>query len=221
MKPKNILFLFSILFFVFTAGHDVTAGEMYIITTRDGSQIIVKDYHFTDDRVEFTTGNDLPGFIRKDDFVGIANMVGTLPKEEENKETVEEVKKRELQVWLLTVSFLIIVYLLYLFFVIRKKKSKKTDGEIPLPAGSVARNVKTQGHLSFQYKEITGRKTDWTIEVRDAYEQDGILFVEGICTTTDKRKTFRSDRVIGPVQDMSTSRRGHLEAFFAEAEDEA
>ena len=57
--------------------------ELYIITTKDGSTIVAKNYNFTDEFVEFTTENGLPGYIKKDEFVAISNMVGVPPGEAE------------------------------------------------------------------------------------------------------------------------------------------
>lgn len=194
------------------------AEEMYILSTRDGSEIIVKDYTFTDEYVEFTTGNGLPGFIKKENLVKISNMVGVPPRPETDQQTVEKIKQRELMIWIVSASVLIILYCVFLLYVIRKKRGgKKGEGGGILP-GSVEKKPRTQGHLAFQYRESTGRQTDWIIEVGSAYEKDGVLFIEGICTSTDKRKTFRADRVIGPVKDMSSGRRCRMEAIFTDAD---
>lgn len=193
------------------------AEEMYIISTRDGSEIIVKDYKFTDEYVEFTTGNGLPGFIKRENFVKLSNMVGVAPQVETDQESVEKIKQRELQIWLMAAALLIVLYLLFLAGVIRKKKKRRVD-DGHVPPGRIAKKSKTQGHIAFQYRELAGRKSDWTIEVRSAYEEKGVLFIDGICTSTDKRKTFRADRVVGNAKDMSSGRQGRLEAFFTDAE---
>lgn len=192
------------------------AEEMYILTTRDGSEIIVRDYTFTDEHVEFTTGNGLPGFIKKENLVKISNMVGVPSKPETGQQTVQEIKQRELLIWIVSAAVLVILYCVFLLYVIRTKRGRKGEEGGILP-GSVEKKPKTQGHLSFRYKERTGRQTDWVIEVGTVYEKDGILFIEGICTATDKKKTFRSDRVIGPVTDMSSGRRCRIEAVFTDA----
>ena len=48
----SLLFVLSLLSMNTSAG---AADELYIITTRDGSAIVAKDYRFTDEYVEFTT----------------------------------------------------------------------------------------------------------------------------------------------------------------------
>ena len=219
MKVTRVSVLSLSLFLVFALGAISFAEEMYILYTRDGSEIIVKDYHFTDELVEFTTGNDLPGFIKRENFAGITNMVGVpSTTEEEDTIPIKVIEKRELEIWIGTAAALIILYLLFLWYVTRKKRRKSVDG-IPVPAGRIEKRAKTSGHLSFQYKERTGRTTEWVIEVREAYEDDGVLFIEGVCTTTDRKKTFRADRVAGPVKDMSSGRQGRMEAFFADADE--
>ena len=212
------LFVLSILI-VFMALLNCPAGfaeEMFILSTRDGSEIIVKDFKFTDEYIEFTTGNGLPGFIKKEDLVKISNMVGIPPQMESDARSVEQIKQRELQIWLVSAAVLIALYLVYLLYVIRKKKGRTSDTVAIFP-GRVEKKSKTQGHLAFQYKERSGRRTNWVIEVSSAYEENGVLFIEGICTSTDKRKTFRADRMAGPVKDMSSGRQCQVEAIFTTA----
>lgn len=215
----NKLFIQTTLFIFLSLLYCLSgfAEEMYIISTRDGSQIIVQEYSFTDERVEFTTGNGLPGFIRREDFVGIANMVGELPATENDLQAIEKQKQQELQVWLLAAALLIFLYILFMLYVMLKKKGGR-DGSSLEKGGRIAMIPKTQGHLSFRYKEFAGRKTDWTIEVRNAYQEDGVLFVEGVSMQTGESKTFRADKIVGMVTDVSSSREAGMDVFFKEEE---
>jgi len=215
MKSSIGLILGLAACFVFIAGIRSFAEEMYILSTRDGSEIIVKEFHFTDENIEFTTGNGLPGFIKKENLVKISNMIGVQPAPVK-EEPIEKIKQRELGIWIATATALVFLYLLFLLYVIRKRKGARTNDGRLLP-GRIEKRVKTQGHLGFTYREIAGRKTDWVIEVKGAYEEDGVLFVEGVCTTTDKKKTFRADRVEGPVRDMSSGRQCRMEVLFTDA----
>ena len=76
----SLLFVVSLLFLNSPAW---SSEELYIITTRNGSTIVAKDYNFTDELVEFTTESGLPGYIKRDEFVAISNMVGVPPREAE------------------------------------------------------------------------------------------------------------------------------------------
>lgn len=191
--------------------------ELYIITTSDGSQVVVRDYAFKGDRVEYTTDKGLPGFMRREDFVHISNMIGVPPAQADQEESVAQQKQRLLFIWLASAAALVVLYLLFLMFVIRKKR-RAGEADIDIYYGRQEKEPVTRGHLFFQYRGLLGRKSAWTIEVRRAYAEEGILFVEGLCTTTGKRKTFRSDRVAGMVTDMSSGRQAPLGRFFAEAE---
>ena len=217
MKIDKRLFLCIVLFFVFCPSLVSLSEEMFIISTRDGAEIIVKDYRFTDEYVEFTTGNGLPGFIKKENFVKISNMVGVQPRGGEDVEPIEKIKQRELNIWFGSAAVLIIFYLIFLLYVLRKKKIRRADDFSSRP-GRVEKRAKTQGHLAFQYQEMAGRKSNWVIEVRNAYEEKGVLFIDGICITTDKRKTFRADQVIDTVKDMSSGRQGRMVDFFTDEE---
>lgn len=115
-------FLFSVLFAqIFLTCLTGQAEEMYIISTSDGDRITVKDYHFTDERVEFTTENGLPGFIKKENFVSISNTEGVAPGPDDT-EPIEVIKQREMRAWAIGASFLLVAYLFYLVRVIRKKE---------------------------------------------------------------------------------------------------
>ena len=193
------------------------AEEMYILTAKDGSEIIVKDFKFTDEYVEFTTDEDLPGFMKKENLAEISNMVGVSPLPPEELQTVEKIEQRKLMIWIGTVAVMIILYLFFLLYVIRRKKGGKRNVNNVSP-GRVEKKTKTQGHLAFRYMERSGRQTDWVIEVCQAYEEKGILFVEGISTSSEKRKTFRADRIVNPVQDMSSGHRYSVENLFTDAD---
>ena len=82
MKSLFLSLLF-VVFFLYLNNPVWAAEELYIITTKDGSTIVAKNYNFTDEFVEFTTENGLPGYIKKDEFVAISNMVGVPPGEAE------------------------------------------------------------------------------------------------------------------------------------------
>ena len=208
--------VFMVLVLVFSS-NAFSAEEMYIITTKKGLEIIVKDYEFTDEYVEFTTGNDLPGFIKREEFVKISNMVGVPPAAEIPVETTKNQKEREIIVWLAVGAVLFVLYIVFLVFVIRKKR-RKEKGEVDVFYGRSEKEPVTQGHLAFQYRQTLGRSTDWVIEVRNAYEEDGILFIEGIVTGTGKRKTFRADRVNGLVTDVSSGHKASIDKFFTDAD---
>jgi hypothetical protein len=208
--------IFMVLGLTFSC-NGFSAEEMYIITTKKGLEIIVKDYAFTDEYVEFTTPNDLPGFIRREEFVKIANMVGVPPAAEIPVETTNNQKEREIIVWLAVAAVLFVLYIVFLVYVTRKKK-RKGGGEVDVYYGRREKEPVTQGHLAFQYRQTLGRSTDWVIEVRNAYEEDGILFIEGIVTGTGKRKTFRADRVNGLVTDVSSGHKASIDKFFTDAD---
>lgn len=196
------------------------AEELYIITTSDGSQIVAKEYRFTDEYVEYTTEEGLPGFIRKEDFVRIGNMIGVPPGQAEQQETVEDRKKRETLVWIVSAALLVVLYCIYLFYVTARKK-KEGEDEVDIYYGRIEKEPATQGLLSFTYRGFLWRKRKWVIEARSAYQEDGILFVRGISADTGKRKTFRADRVVGPVTDLSSEHHAPMEHFFvSDREDE-
>ncbi len=214
--------IFMVLLVVFSFD-SALAEEMYIITTRNGSEIIVKNYRFTEEHVEFTTGNDLPGFIKREEFVKISNMVGVPPAPAVQAETIDDRKEKEMTVWLGSAATLIVLYLLFLLYVIKKKKSRKEEeGEVDdVYHGRSEKDLTTQGHLAFLYRDSLGRKSDWVIEVRKAYEQDNMLFVEGITTETGKHKTFRADRIEGLVTDVSSERKAPIHKFFIDADEKS
>ncbi|MFA5717734.1 MAG: hypothetical protein WC952_08500 [Desulfobulbaceae bacterium] len=215
---NHFAMLITMLLALFLAG-GLAAGaqeELYIITTSDGSQIVVRDYSFKGDIVEYTTAKGATGSMRRQDFVHIANMIGVPQDEAEQQyESPEKQKERLLFIWLASAALLVVAYVLFLVYVTRKRK-KAGEADIDLYYGRQEREPLTQGHLSFLYRGLLGRTSPWTVEVRRAYEEDGILFVEGLCTTTGKRKTFRADRVSGRVTDMSSGRQAPLDRFFAE-----
>ncbi len=197
----------------------ITAGEvdeLYIITTRDGSAIIARDYKFTDEYVEFTTENGLPGYIKREDFVKIGNMVGVPPGETERVRVQLSKKERSKQLWLLATAVLAVLSAILLIYLSgRKKKDNRSESDIFY--GRKEKDPTTQGLLSFEYKGSLGRTSGWTIEVRSAYEEEGVLYIEGFCTATDKRKKFRADKVVGPVTDMSNDHHAPMEHFFVDA----
>lgn len=194
------------------------AGELYIITTDDGSQIIVKDYTFEDEYVRFITPNDLPGFIKRDRFAGISNMVGEAPGQEMAAQpSVEEERKREMLIWVIAAVVLVTAYILFVLLVTGRKKKQHKDSEgADVYYTRTEREPTTQGHLSFRYRGAFGREHDWVVDVRRAYEEDGVLIFEGISTTTEKRKTFHADQVVGKVTDMSSGHSASIEHFFAD-----
>jgi hypothetical protein len=216
---NHFAMLVAMLLVLFLAGGQAAAvqEELYIITTSDGSQVVVRDYSFSGDIVEYTTDKGLPGFMRREDFVHIANMIGVPQVEAEQQyESPEKQKERLLFIWLASAALLVVAYVFFVVYVTRKRK-KAGEADIDLYYGRQEREPLTQGHLSFRYRGLLGRKSSWTIEVRRAYEEDGILFVEGFCTASGKRMTFRSDRVVGRVTDMSSDRQAPMDRFFAEA----
>ena len=62
-----------------------------------------------------------------------------------------------------------------------------------------------------------GRISKWGVDVQSAHEEEGVLYIEGVCTTTGKRKEFRADRVVGPVTDMSRDHHAPMDYFFVDA----
>jgi len=208
--------LFMVLIFCAIA---YSGEERYIITTRDGSTIVAREYRFTDEYVEFTTENGLPGYIKKEEFAGISNMVGIPPGETEAALERASAEERRRNVILLAAALLAVVLAVLLVYLSGKKK-KEGPAETDILYGRRDKEPTTQGHLSFEYKGVMGRISRWTVEVRDAYETDGVLHVEGVCTTTGKRKTFRADKVVGPVTDMSRDHHAPLEHFFTDAKED-
>jgi hypothetical protein len=200
-------------------GNLFAADELYMITTRDGATIIAREYRFKDDLVEFTTENGLPGYIKKDELNTISNMVGVSPGEAVQMQEKVSRKERSRNI-VLGAGAVLAIILAILLVVLSGKKKKNGDAEKDIHYGRKEKEPATQGHLSFDYKGSMGRIARWTIEVRSAYEEEGILFIEGICTTTDKRKTFRADRVVGPVTDMSNEHHAPMDHFFVDAAEE-
>ena len=192
--------------------------ELYIITTKDGSAIVAREYNFTDERVEFTTENGLPGYIKKDEFVAISNMVGVPPREAERIRERVSKEERTKSLWLLASGVMAVFFVILLYVSSRRKNDGRNETDIFY--GRKEKNPTTQGHLAFEYKGVMGRISKWTIEVRSAYEEEGVLYLEGLCTTTGKRKTFRSDRVAGPVTDMSRDYHAPMDHFFVDAKEQ-
>ena len=216
MKGKTVVMLIAAIFVIMIYG--AHAEEYYIITASNGSQIVVKSYRFTDEYVEYTTKNDLPGFIKKEDFISISNMVGVQPGESAQSQSIEEEKTREIMIWIVSGLVLFLVYIVFMVYVTRKKK--KNEGEaVDIYYGRTEKNPVTQGHLSFEYKGLLGKKQQRTVEVISAYEEEGILYISGYCTVKNERKIFRADRVIGMATDMSSDKRAPIEDFFVDAED--
>ena len=195
------------------------AEELYIITTKDGSTIVAKEYNFTDELVEFTTENGLPGYIKKEEFVTISNMVGVPPGETELIREQVGKEERTRSLWLLTAAILAVLFAVLLIYVSGRRKNNSRD-ETDIFYGRKEKDSTTHGHLAFQYKGALGRTSKWIIEVRSAYEEEGVLYIEGFCTTTGKRKKFSADRVVGPVTDMSSEHHAPMEHFFVDAKEE-
>lgn len=194
----------SLLFFCSYAN---SADELYILTIRDGSAVVVRDYRFTDQYIEFTTEEGLPGFIKRSELVRIDNMIGVPDGEGEPSVVRSDLDNNVSATWVFSVILLVLLFCLMLFL-LRRKKTTYSRRE---------KEQKTGGHLAFDYKEALGRISSWTIEVRRAYEEGGILYVEGVCTVTDKKKKFRADKVVGPVTDMSNEQKAPMEKFFIDA----
>ena len=212
----SMTYVFAILFLIVTSH---ATEELYMITLTDGSSIIVKSYTFTDEYVEFTTENDLPGYVKKREFAEISNMVGVPPGE--TKRIREQVSKEERSKKLLLLSAAVLAVLFAIVLVYlggRKKKNLHHSADIFY--GRKEKEPTTQGHLSFEYKSAMGKKTRWTVDVRSAQQEEGDLFGEGFCTTTGKRKTFRASRVIGLVKDMSSDYQAPMEHFFVDLKEE-
>jgi hypothetical protein len=219
MKKRSVLVVFGLaLLLLLFPGASHCAEEMYIITTSDGSEIVVRDYHFTGDSVEYTTRKGVRGSIRKKDFLSIANMIGVQPGQAEQVQSIKERKKQEILIWIGAAAGIVILYVFYLVYVRRSKPGSGRAGA-DIHYVRTEREPTTQGHLAFTYRGLFWRKTSWTIDVRRAYEEDGILFIEGICIATGKRETFRADRVVGLVTDRSSERRAPMDRFFADAEE--
>ena len=218
MKRRSVFIGFGLALLLLFTGAAHCAEEMYIITTSDGSQIVVRNYDFIGDSVEYTTKNGERGSIRKRDFISIANMIGVQPGQAEQVQSVEEQKKREILIWLGAAALIIILYVGYLVYVSRSKaRSGKAGADIHYLR--IEKEPTTQGHLAFTYRGLFWRKSNWTIDVRRAYEEDGILFIEGICTTTGKRKIFCAKRVVGKVTDRSSDRCAPMDGFFIDAKE--
>ena len=195
------------------------AEELYIITTKDGSTIVAKNYNFTDEFVEFTTESGLSGYIKKDEFVAISNMVGVPPGEAERIREQVSKEERTKSLWLLASGVMAMLFVILLIYVSSRKKNDSRD-ETDIFYGRKEKNPTTQGHLAFEYKGALGRISKWTVDVQRAYEEEGILYVEGLCTTTEKRKKFSADRIVGPVTDMSSDHHAPMDHFFVDAKEE-
>jgi len=194
------------------------AEELYIITAKDGSTIVAQSYNFTDELVEFTTENGLQGFIKREDFVTISNMVGVLPGEAERIREQVSKEERTKNLWLSIAVALIALVVILLIYLSRRRKVDSREGTDIL-YGRKEKNPTTQGHLAFEYRGALGRISKWTVEVRSAYEEKGVLYIEGFCTTTGKRKKFSADRVVGPVTDMSSDHHAPMGHFFVDAKE--
>lgn len=192
------------------------AEELYLITTSSGGQIVVRDYDFRGDDVFYTTRDGAAGSIRREEFLSIANLVGVVPQDEEAEASLQEQKKQEILIWIGAAALIVVLYLGYLFLVARGAKKGDREGT-DIRYLRLDKEPITQGHLAFTYREGFGRRRVWTVDVRRAYEEDGILFIEAICVASGRRKTFRADRVLGEVLDRSTERRAPLADFFADA----
>lgn len=195
------------------------AEELYIITTSSGGQIVVRDYDFRGDDVFYTTRDGAAGSIRREEFLSIANMVGVPPAQPAAEESLQQQKKQEILIWIGAAALIVILYLGYLFLLARGARKAGREGA-DVRYLRVDKEPLTQGHLAFTYREGFGRRRDWTVDVRRAYEEEGILFIEAICVASGRRKIFRCDRVAGEVLDRSTERRAPLADFFADARQE-
>lgn len=217
---KFILLPIIVCTLLFMSNSASAAEELYILTTRDGSVIVAREYRFTDEHIEYTTESGLPGFIKREQLVKIANMIGVPSGETEQVKVQVSRDERNRKLWLLAaavVAVLLAVLLVYLSGRKRKNDRNATD----IYHGRRQKEPITQGLLSFDYKGALGRTARWTIEVRSAYEEEEVLFIEGVCTASEKRKTFRADRVVGPVTDMSRDHHAPMEHFFADAKEES
>jgi hypothetical protein len=218
MKSLFLSLLF-VLFLLYLNSPVWAAEELYIITTKDGSTIVAKNYNFTDELVEFTTENGLRGYIKKDEFVAISNMVGVPPGEAERIRERVSKEERTKSLWLLASGVMAVLFVILLIYVSSRKKND-SRGETDIFYGRKEKNPTTQGHLAFEYKGALGRISKWTVDVQSAYEEEGILYVEGLCTTTEKRKKFSADRIVGPVTDMSNDHHAPMDHFFVDAKEE-
>lgn len=203
MTIKSILFLCGVFLLWGGCLSVLASEECYIITARDGSVRIVRDYKFTEQHVEFTQEDGSFGFIDRNDFVKIENMQG-VPQAEPplTTELLTEVEHKAENCFFPGVIGILIFFVVLTF---RRRRKKKSTQEL---------TVNTLGHLTFTYRDSFWRKSKWTIDVQRGFKERNILYFEGYCTKTDKRKIFRADRVIGPVTDMSNERRAPIESFF-------
>jgi hypothetical protein len=161
MKSLFVSLLF-VLFFLYLNSSIWAAEELYIITTKDGSTIVAKNYNFTDELVEFTTENGLPGYIKRDEFVGISNMVGVPPGEAERVREQVSKEERTKRLWLLMAVVLAVVFAILLIYISSRKKKGSSD-ETDIFYGRIEKNPTTQGHLAFEYKGILGGISKWTV----------------------------------------------------------
>lgn len=218
MQCRSVVALVGLVLLLLLCGGAWCAEELYIITTSAGAQIVVQDYDFSGDTVTYTTRDGARGSIRKNDFLSIANMIGVSPGQAEEERSVRQQKEREILIWIGAAALIVILYLGYLFWVARERRGGDREGA-DIHFLRIEKTPVTQGYLAFAYRGILGRRRDWTIDVHRAYEEEGILFVEGVCTATGRRKTFRGDRVAGEVLDRSSERRAPLADFFIDAQE--
>ncbi len=217
---KNILLLLFVLSLL-SLNSFVWAieEELYIITTKDGSTIVAKNYNFTDELVEFTTKNGLQGYIKRDEFVGISNMVGVPSGEAERIREQVSKEERTKRLWLLTALGVAVLFAILLIYISSRKKKGSGD-ETDFFYGRIEKNPTTQGHLAFEYRGVLGGVSKWIVAVQSAYEEEGVLYIEGFCTATEKRKKFSADRVVGPVTDMSNEHHAPMDHFFVDTKEE-
>ena len=183
------------------------AEELYIITARDGSARIVQDYRFTEQHVEFTTEEGASGFISREDFVKIENMVGVPPSENETGSKLVTKVKQMAETWLFPAIIAALVFIIIM--VLQRIRKKSSYPEVM---------VRSNGHLAFEYKQLFGRSSKWTIDVRSGYKVGDTLYFEGFCITTNKLKRFSADRVVGLVTDVSNGHQAPIKHFFVEAD---
>jgi hypothetical protein len=112
-----------------------------------------------------------------------------------------------------------VLFAILLIYISSRKKKGSSD-ETDIFYGRIEKNPTTQGHLAFEYKGIFGGISKWTVDVQSAYEEEGVLYIEGFCTATEKRKKFSADRVIGPVTDMANEHHAPMDHFFVDAKEE-
>ena len=205
MKIKSFLCLCGVVLFLHFWTPVLADEERYILTARDGSVRVVQDYRFTEQHVQFTKEDGTFGFIDREDFVQIENMVGVpQPEPSPGTKLLTKVEQKG-GTWFF--PGLIAVFIFWIITAIRRRQKKKSIQELKLIS---------PGHLTFSYRGRFLRTSEWTVDVQRAYTEKGVLYFEGYCTKTDKRKTFRADRVDGSVTDMSNGRQAPVEHFFSQ-----